>query len=192
MIFNWSTICVDFLSMAFFLALYPVFNRFFVFFNCVSWFFLVTDLAWRAVKYHCFFLCHWKSVSILFYVVLALVRPIIKCFFMLSILHSICCQCYLDFRGQYSVGTVSVIIQVIGRNLKSIHFSRSEQYNRCLLSTSIWFILQHSANIFVLIVFYVFFFFVGPIAFLPVVKSACRLLFLYSLLLTDRYQENIF
>ena len=103
---------------------------------------------------------------ILFYVVLALVRPVINCFFMLSILRCICCQFHPDFRGQYSrvfVRTVSVIIHVIGRNLKSILFSRSEQYNWCPRSTSTWFILQNSANIFVRVVFYVILAFVGSI-----------------------------
>ena len=161
----------------------------------MSWFFLVTDFAWRAVNYHCFCLCQWKSVSILFYVVLALVRPIINCFFMLSILRSIC-WCHFDFRGQYSsvcVRTVSVIIHVIGRNLKNIHFSRSEQYNRCLLSSSIWFIvsfckyiyhiINNTANIFVLTVFYVILAFVGPIVIFRFFKLSNLRLGCYSCIL---------
>ena len=106
------------------------------------------------------YLCQFYSV------VLALVRPIINCFSMLLILRCICCHIHPDLRGHYSsvfVRTVSVIIHVIGCNLKSIHLSRSDQYNWCIRSTSIWFILQNSANIFVRIVFYVILAFVEPI-----------------------------
>ena len=77
---------------------------------------------------------------------------------------------------------VSLIIHVIDRNLKSI-FSRSEQYNSCLRSTSIWFLLQNSANIFVRVVFYVILAFVWPIVIFRLFKLSNLRVGCYSCIL---------
>ena len=120
MIFNWSKICVGFLVMAFLFALYPVFNRFY-FFNCVSWFSMSLILlneeqiiiAFVYVNEYLFRFClcslgRRSTINQLF------LHVVDTAFSFLSRSSWLC--------GQYSsvfVRTLSVIIHVIGRNLKS-------------------------------------------------------------------------